>query len=316
MRNIDPRDSQAWRTIDEKFPEIAKDLRNLRLGISADRVDINSGTRHHSVSQVLSVIYNLPSWVDTYDASTKENFHLRAVMLWMINVYLALDTLCGCLDSGFKEKNVCESLVGTLLNVPGKTKDGMNARLDLEELGIKPKLFARQEEDKTRLPPIGHGRNINRLEGCIAEETIAKETIEFFSEYHKTMKSIGIPPDKHITNENEDGKPLLAGKSSEVSREVFQKAHLYVIQNTEEIIPYIERHKQVLKTKNKGKRIALLENKNSKYFAKWLQEEWKLLLLVQVNAAGVKVTTASTKLLLLEKKVKLLNRLQLKICME
>nr|GEY44693.1 hypothetical protein [Tanacetum cinerariifolium] len=44
-----PADSQAWRTIDENFLEIAKDPRNLRLGISADWVDVNSGTRHHSV---------------------------------------------------------------------------------------------------------------------------------------------------------------------------------------------------------------------------------------------------------------------------
>ena len=59
-------------------------------------------------------------------------------------------------------------------------------------------------------------RNRNRPEGCIAEETIAEETIEFFSEYHKTMKTIGIPADKHVTNEVEDGKPLSAGKPSEV----------------------------------------------------------------------------------------------------
>nr|GEW66586.1 hypothetical protein [Tanacetum cinerariifolium] len=62
-------------------------------------------------------------------------------------------------------------------------------------------------------------------------------------------------------------------KSSEVTGEVFQKAHLYVMQNTDEIVPYIERHKQVLKTKNPGKRIALLENEHSKSFAKWLCEE-------------------------------------------
>nr|GFC20771.1 uncharacterized protein [Tanacetum cinerariifolium] len=46
------------------------------------------------------------------------------------------------------EKNVCESLVRTLLNVPEKTKEGMNARLDLAELEIKPELFARQEKTK------------------------------------------------------------------------------------------------------------------------------------------------------------------------
>ncbi|GJU81747.1 hypothetical protein Tco_1284112 [Tanacetum coccineum] len=87
------------------------------------------------------------------------------------------------------------------------------------------------------------------------------------------METIGIPSDKHETDENEEGKPLLAGKSSEVSTELFQKAHLYVIQNTDEIVPYIERHKQVLKTENLGKRIAFLENEHSKSFAKWLRKE-------------------------------------------
>ncbi|GKF98611.1 hypothetical protein Tco_0297394, partial [Tanacetum coccineum] len=51
------------------------------------------------------------------------------------------------------EKNVAESIVRTLLHVSGKTKDGLNARLDLAELGVKPELFAMQDEDKTTLPP-------------------------------------------------------------------------------------------------------------------------------------------------------------------
>ncbi|GJW30593.1 putative transposon, En/Spm-like protein [Tanacetum coccineum] len=530
-----PADSQAWRTIDEKFPKIAKDPRNLRLGISADQVDVNSGTRHHSVWPVLSVIYNLPPWlcmkrkfimlsvlisgypgndidvfleplvndlqtlfekgVETYDAFKKENFNMCAVVLWTINDYPALGTLCGCPYSGFKgcvvcgkethyvilfasskqsyarhrrylpynhpfrkqkkafngqqecqlapipltgeqiynevqhienkwgkgkrtnnktseqqedtrgiggkiqkqkrktteaegsssqvtepywkkfniwyqklkywrhnyvthcidfmhvEKNVGESLVRTLLNVPRKTKDGVNARLDLLELGIKLELFARQDEEKTTLPPAGYTltnaekdifcetlSNIRVPQGyclnfsslvnlkdrkliglkshdyhmlmqeflpiainsimhppiryaiirllkdmCeteidqrdIVEETIAEETIDFFSEYHKTMKTVGVPLEKHVTNENEDGEPLSAGKSSEVSGEVFQKAHLYVIQNTDELAPYIERHKQFLKTILQGKRIALLESEHSKSFSKWLREEVK-----------------------------------------
>nr|GEY44736.1 putative transposon, En/Spm-like protein [Tanacetum cinerariifolium] len=41
-------DSQAWKAIDEKFPKIAEDLRNLRLGISADGVDVNTRNRHHN----------------------------------------------------------------------------------------------------------------------------------------------------------------------------------------------------------------------------------------------------------------------------
>nr|GEW14255.1 hypothetical protein [Tanacetum cinerariifolium] len=188
--------AKAWRAIDEKFPEITEDPRNLRLGISADGVDVNTENRHHSVWPVLTVIYNLPPWlcmkrkfimllvlisrypgndiyvfleplvddlhtlfetgVNTYDASTKDNFNLRVVVLWTINDYPSLGTLCGCPYSGFKEKNVAESLVGTLLNVSGKTEDGVNARLYLAELGVKLELFAMQEEDKTTLPLTGY----------------------------------------------------------------------------------------------------------------------------------------------------------------
>ncbi|GJX33266.1 hypothetical protein Tco_0243121 [Tanacetum coccineum] len=54
---------KGMRTIDKKFPKIVVDPRNLRLGISADGVDVNSGTRHHSVWPVLPVIYNLPPWL-------------------------------------------------------------------------------------------------------------------------------------------------------------------------------------------------------------------------------------------------------------
>ncbi|GJV95090.1 hypothetical protein Tco_1546667 [Tanacetum coccineum] len=61
-----------------------------------------------------------------------------------------------CIDFMHVEKNVAESLVGTLLNVSGKTKDGVNARLDLAELGVKLELFAMQEEDKPTLPPAGY----------------------------------------------------------------------------------------------------------------------------------------------------------------
>lgn len=35
------------------------------------------------------------------------------------------------------EKNVTESLVGTFLDTPFKTEDGLKARLDLESVGIK-----------------------------------------------------------------------------------------------------------------------------------------------------------------------------------
>lgn len=35
------------------------------------------------------------------------------------------------------EKNVYDSIIGTLLEIPGKNKDGVAARLDLLEMGVK-----------------------------------------------------------------------------------------------------------------------------------------------------------------------------------
>jgi len=36
-----------------------------------------------------------------------------------------------CIDVMHVEKNVCDSIIGTLLNIKGKTKDAINARKDL-----------------------------------------------------------------------------------------------------------------------------------------------------------------------------------------
>jgi len=45
-----------------------------------------------------------------------------------------------CLDVMHVEKNVCDSLIDTLLNVKGKTKDGLKCRQDLVDMGIREQL--------------------------------------------------------------------------------------------------------------------------------------------------------------------------------
>jgi len=51
------------------------------------------------------------------------------------------------------EKNVCHSLIGTLLNINGKTKDGLISRLDLIEMNIRGDLAPIQMGKRTYLPP-------------------------------------------------------------------------------------------------------------------------------------------------------------------
>ena len=51
------------------------------------------------------------------------------------------------------EKNVCDSLIGTLLNIKGKTNDSLNARLDMVDMKIREQLKPCDRGKRTYLPP-------------------------------------------------------------------------------------------------------------------------------------------------------------------
>ena len=57
-----------------------------------------------------------------------------------------------CLDIMHIEKNVCMNIVGTLLDIPGKSKDGMNTRLDLVEMKIRQELAPMFTGNRTYIP--------------------------------------------------------------------------------------------------------------------------------------------------------------------
>jgi hypothetical protein len=51
------------------------------------------------------------------------------------------------------EKNVCQNIIDTLLDTDGKSKDNLNARFDIQELGIRSDLHLVSVEDNFYLPP-------------------------------------------------------------------------------------------------------------------------------------------------------------------
>jgi Transposase family tnp2/Domain of unknown function (DUF4218)/Transposase-associated domain len=57
------------------------------------------------------------------------------------------------LDVMHIEKNICDNVIGTVLNIPGKTKDNAKARLDLQDMGIRPELQLFYQADKYFIPP-------------------------------------------------------------------------------------------------------------------------------------------------------------------
>ncbi|XP_026439258.1 uncharacterized protein LOC113337940 [Papaver somniferum] len=258
-----PVNSPAWKLVDNKWPEFAKEPRNLRLALSTDGFNPNSSVGgNYSCWPVMLAIYNFPLklckfimltmlisgpkqpgndidvylapliedlqklWdegVEVFDAYKEENFNLKVVLLWTISDFPAYANLSGCPKGGYNacpicaertssirlkysgknvyqshrkflprkhkfrldkkafhgqqelgtspkpyngeevlrqvedvihtEKNIGESIVGTLLNVPKKTKDGYNARKDLEDLGMRPELAPKENGKKAYLPP-------------------------------------------------------------------------------------------------------------------------------------------------------------------
>ncbi|CAL2248478.1 unnamed protein product [Prunus armeniaca] len=54
------------------------------------------------------------------------------------------------LDMMHVEKNVFDTLVGTILDIEGKTKDTIKARIDLERMGIRRGLWMNKDSDKAR----------------------------------------------------------------------------------------------------------------------------------------------------------------------
>ncbi|KAL3651956.1 hypothetical protein CASFOL_004958 [Castilleja foliolosa] len=61
------------------------------------------------------------------------------------------------LDVMHIEKNICESILGTLMNVDGKTKDTVKARLDLEDMNIRKEMhLIKKGNEKYAMPAASY----------------------------------------------------------------------------------------------------------------------------------------------------------------
>ncbi|XP_073137452.1 uncharacterized protein [Henckelia pumila] len=87
------------------------------------------------------------------------------------------------LDVMHVEKNVCENIIGTLLNVKKKSKDGINARKDLMDLQIKKELHPQEKGENTYHLPA-------------APYTLSKKEMDVFCSRLKKIKL----PDGYSSN--------------------------------------------------------------------------------------------------------------------
>ncbi|BBN69432.1 hypothetical protein Prudu_941S000100 [Prunus dulcis] len=301
-----PADSPSWKLLDDKWPEFGNEPRN--------RV----------CWKKKSIFFDLEYWK-------------------YLPVRHALDVM-------HIEKNVCDSIIGTLLEIPGKNKDEIAARLDLLNMGVKTDLQPEYGERRTRLPhgpwnlskaekrevPEGYSSNIKNLvslqdsrllglkshdchtlmqqllpvairsvlekparyaitrlcfffnaicaktvdvskldkleEDVIyesAERYIAEEAVEFCTQHLSDVSTVGVPSSQKMGV----SKPLSGCTVSVVDQDLLNQAHLYVLENTEEVLPYIEQHMIHIKTAYPKfrKRTKWLQDKHNSTFIQWLR---------------------------------------------
>ena len=66
---------------------------------------------YHMDGKKISIFFNLPYWKDNILRHNLDVMHI--------------------------EKNVCDNILGTLVNIEGMSKDNLLARLDLKDLGTE-----------------------------------------------------------------------------------------------------------------------------------------------------------------------------------
>ena len=89
------------------------------------------------------------------------------------------------LDVMHIEKNVYESIIGTLLNIPGKTKDGLNSRLNLMDMGLRCELV-RVEPYQTYL--LLACFTLSRMEKMVFFQTLVD--IKVLEEYCSNFRNL------------------------------------------------------------------------------------------------------------------------------
>ena len=86
----------------------------------------------------------------------------------------------------------------------------------------------------------GYTKNLHCHEASIVERYIAEEAIEFFSEYMVKEKPVGVLESQH--DERVGGKNSRGLNVITLSLEELQEAHLYILNNSNEVLSYIVRY--------------------------------------------------------------------------
>ena len=126
--------NHPYRSMDKQF-DGTRETRNPPPHLSGSDV-------YKQVKDVRTVLGKRKRGVDHEgdDDDHDEGIWNKKSILWELEYWHIL-AVRHSIDTMHLKKNICESLVGTIMNTKGKGKDHENARSDLEDMGIHPELY-------------------------------------------------------------------------------------------------------------------------------------------------------------------------------
>jgi hypothetical protein len=110
-------------------------------------------TGHEVYEMVKDVHVVLGKQKRTGKNTGEDDMWKKQLIFWELPYWKDLD-VCHSIDVIHIKKNVCESLLGTLLNMDEKTMDHGYARADLKKMGIRPELWLDDSVKATELPKL------------------------------------------------------------------------------------------------------------------------------------------------------------------
>ncbi|KAL0313401.1 UNVERIFIED_CONTAM: hypothetical protein Sradi_5739400, partial [Sesamum radiatum] len=146
-------DSIAWKDFDIQYPDFARDPCNIKLGLATDAFNpCGNMSNSYNSKRIRSKIFYMG--------------HRR----YLVNDHPYRKSKL------FDEKNICDSVLGTLLNIEEKTKDTEKAREDLHDLNIRKELHLQK-----------HGSTIVKPKACYTLSPSEKKGLCDF------LKSVKFP---------------------------------------------------------------------------------------------------------------------------
>jgi hypothetical protein len=166
---------------------------------------LSSNNRGHRVFEIVRNI-NFVFGKKTKDGKTRKDAKptlrlyskKKSIFFEYLPYWKELD-LRHAIDGMHVQKNMFESIIGTFLDIKGKTKEGLNSRMDLVNLGRKKKLHhVLQENGKYHLLAASYNLNVDEKHTMC----VWLKNLRVPSGFYSSIRSIVSMKDLTVTNYN------------------------------------------------------------------------------------------------------------------